>query len=232
MILDPIYFLFIAPGFILSLWASWKVRSTFNKLSHTPNLRGLTGKEAAEAMLRAAGIYDVKVVPTYGHLTDYYHPLQKVLALSESVYGSRSIAAIGVACHEAGHAIQHAKGYVPLYLRSMLVPATTFATNAGYFVMLGGLLMNAMGLVALGGILAFGVTLLFQIVTLPVEFDASKRAKEVAFEIGLVTEEEKRGMAKVLNAAALTYVAAAITTLLTLLYYLWRAGLLAGSNED
>ena len=230
MFFDPMYFLFLAPGLALSLWASFRVKSAFNKYSKVRSARGLTGAEAAQEMLDRAGITGVKIVPTHGILSDHYNPLNKTLALSESVYQSNSIAAIGVATHEAGHAIQHARNYAPLWVRSMLVPTASIGSSVGYFVMLGGLIFSSTNLVLAGAVL-FSAVLLFQIVTLPVEFDASRRAKVLVVEHGIITAQEREGVDRVLNAAALTYVAAAISTLLTLLYFLMRAGLLGGRRD-
>jgi Zn-dependent membrane protease YugP len=229
MIFAPVYLLFMIPALLLSLWASWRTKSAFKKYSRVRTLSGLTGAQAAQLMLDRAGIHDVKVVPTRGFLSDHYNPMNKTLALSESVYGSPSVAAVGVACHEAGHAIQHAKHYAPLKLRSALVPTAGIGSSLGYLVMLGGLIFGSANMVGVGAVL-FSAVLLFQIVTLPVEFDASRRAKVLAVEHGIVLEQERRGVDRVLNAAALTYVAAAVSTLLTLLYFLLRAGLLGGRD--
>ena len=230
MIFDPMYFLFIAPGLALSLWASFRVKSAFNKYSKVRSARGLTGAEAAQEMLDRAGIADVKIVPTHGMLSDHYNPLNKTLALSESVYRSNSIAAIGVATHEAGHAIQHARNYAPLWVRSTLVPTANIGSSIGYLVMLGGLIFSSANMVLAGAVL-FSAVLLFQIVTLPVEFDASRRAKVLVVEHGIISAQEREGMDRVLNAAAMTYVAAAVSTLMTLLYFLMRAGLLGGRRD-
>jgi Zn-dependent membrane protease YugP len=219
---DPTYFLFLLPALALSLWASWRTKAAFNKFSKVRTLRGLTGAQAALEMLRGAGISDVRVVPTNGFLSDHYNPANKTLALSEATYASNSVAAVGVACHEAGHAIQHAQGYKPLWLRSALVPTANFGSSASYFVVIGGMLFHSANLVYLGALL-FSVVLLFQVVTLPVEFDATARAKRLAVETGVVMPQERVGMDKVLNAAAMTYVAAVVSTLMTLLYYLLRA---------
>ena len=227
MIFDPMYFLFLAPGLALSLWASWRVKSNFNKYSKVRSSRGITGAEAAAELLCTASIDDVKIVRTAGKLSDHYNPINKTLALSESVYDSSSIAAIGVATHEAGHAIQHAKHYGPLWVRSMLVPTANIGSSIGYFVMLIGLFMASTNMVLVGAVL-FSMVLLFQIVTLPVEFDATRRAKALVVEHGIILPQEREGVDRVLNAAALTYVAAAISTLLTLLYFLWRSGLIGG----
>jgi len=220
--IDPTYLLFILPALALSLWATWRTRSAFKKYSRVRTLRGLTGAQAAQEMLRRAGIPEVQVVPTRGFLSDHYNPANRTLALSEATYASNSVAAVGVACHEAGHAIQHAEGYKPLWLRSALVPTANIGSSAGYFVMLGGLLFHSANLIYFGALL-FSVVLLFQIVTLPVEFDATARAKRLAVETGVVLPQEREGMDKVLNAAAMTYVAAVVSTLMTLLYYLLRA---------
>jgi Zn-dependent membrane protease YugP len=225
------YFLFIGPALLLSLWASFRTKSAFNKYSRVRTMRGLTGAQAAQILLDQAGIGDVKIVATHGTLTDHYNPVTKTLALSEPVYASNSVAAVGVACHEAGHAIQHARAYKPLWLRSALVPTAGIGSSLGYMVMLGGLLFSSTNMVLIGAML-FSAVLLFQVVTLPVEFDASARAKKLAFANGIVLDQERAGMSKVLNAAALTYVAAAVSTLMTLLYFLVRSGLLGGSQRD
>jgi Zn-dependent membrane protease YugP len=241
MYLDPTYFLFILPALALSLWASWRTKSAFNKYSQVRTYRGMTGAQAAQEMLRAANVQGVEIVPTHGMLTDHYNPLSKKLALSEAVYASNSVAAVGVACHEAGHAIQHAQNYKPMWIRSMLVPVANIGSTVGYLVMMLGLFLmyasrNAespgmgQGIVLFGALL-FSAVLAFQVVTLPVEFDASARAKRLAVETGIVLPQEREGMDKVLNAAALTYVAAAVSTLMTLLYFLLRAGLLGGRRD-
>lgn len=222
MFFDPMYFVFILPALALSLWASWRTHAAFKKYSKVRTLRGLTGAQAAQEILHRAGIFDVQVVPTNGFLSDHYNPANKTLALSESTYASNSVAAVGVACHEAGHAIQHAEGYKPLWLRSALVPTANFGSSTAYFVIIGGMLFHSANLVYLGALL-FSAVLLFQIVTLPVEFDATARAKRLAVETGIVQPDERRGMDKVLNAAAMTYVAAVISTLMTVLYYVLRA---------
>jgi Zn-dependent membrane protease YugP len=224
------YLLFLAPGLALSLWASFRVKSTFNKYKQVKTRRGMTGAEAAWELLRRAGITDVEVVRSSGVLSDHYNPVTKKLALSEEVYGSTSVAAVGVATHEAGHAIQHAQHYAPLWVRSMLVPTANIGSSIGYLAMAGGLMLSMTNMVVIGAVL-FSAVLLFQVVTLPVEFDASRRAKALVVEYGIVTMEERKGVDAVLNAAALTYVAAAVTTLLTLLYFLQRAGLL-GERRD
>ncbi len=230
MYFDPMYFLFVGPALLLSLWASWRTKKTFDRYSRVRSARGLTGAQAARAMLDGANIHDVEIVPAQGFLSDHYNPLTKKLALSQPVYGSPSLAAVGVACHEAGHAVQHARHYAPLWVRSALVPTANIGSNFGYIGMLFGLILHFKGLFLLGALL-FSAVVLFQLVTLPVEYDASSRAKRLAFEQGLVLDQERAGMAKVLNAAALTYVAAAISSLMTLLYFLLRSGLLGGRRS-
>jgi Zn-dependent membrane protease YugP len=227
MVYDPLYFLFFIPPLLLSVWASWRTRSAFKKYSKVRAMTGLTGAQAAERLLREADINDVKVVPTRGHLSDHYNPSTRTLALSEGVYGSPSLAAVGVACHEAGHAIQHKEGYGALKLRSLLVPTANLGSKFGYFAMLIGLFIQQTGLVLAGAVL-FSAVILFQLVTLPVEFDASARAKRLAVQYGIVSSQERTGVDSVLNAAALTYVAAAVASLGQLLYFLVRSGLLGG----
>jgi len=229
MYFDPVYFLFIIPPFLLSLWASFLTKKNFKRYSKVPVSTGLTGAQAAAEMLRRAGIMDVRIQATRGFLSDHYNPAKKTLNLSPAVYQTPSIAAVGVACHEAGHAIQHATGYKALGLRSALVPTANIGSNFGYFIMLIGLFVASSKMVLLGAVLFSGVVL-FQLVTLPVEFDASARAKRLVVEYGLVGPGEERGVAKVLNAAALTYVAAAASSIMTLLYFLLRAGLLGGRD--
>ena len=231
MFFDPLYLLFMVPGLLLSLWATWRVRSTFARYSRVRTANGITGADAAGRLLAGAGVRDVRIVATSGYLSDHYDPGTKTLALSQEVFGSPSVAAVGVACHEAGHAIQHAQSYAPMSVRSVLVPTANIGSSIGYMAMLGGLFLQSQGLVALGAIL-FSAVLLFQVVTLPVEFDASARAKRLAFEHGIVLDRERDGVNDVLNAAAMTYLAAVVSTLLTLLYFLVRAGLLGGRRDD
>ena len=231
MFFDPMYLLFVLPAMALSFWASLRTKSAFNKYSQVRSARGLSGAEAARIMLDREGLQDVKIERASGFLSDHYNPLTRSLALSEGVYDSRSIAAIGVATHEAGHAVQHAHHYAPMWLRSTLVPTANIGSSIGYFVMLIGLMLQASNMVLIGAVL-FSMVLLFQVVTLPVEFDASARAKRLAVEHGIITSSERQGVDRVLNAAALTYVAAAVSTLMTLLYFLLRSGLLGGRRDD
>jgi uncharacterized protein len=230
MIFDPMYiWMVLIPGMLIAGGASLMVRTAFSRYSKVGSRHGFTGAQAAQALLDRAGIHDVRVVPTQGYLTDHYNPVSKQLALSETVYSGRSLAAVGVAAHEAGHAIQHAQNYAPLWIRSALVPIAGIGSNLGYIVMLVGLMISPF-VVALGAVLFTGV-LLFQIVTLPVEFDATARAKRLVVEAGIIDPDERYGMDRVLNAAAMTYVAAVISTLLTLAYFLLRSGLLGGRDD-
>ena len=230
MFFDPMYLLFAAPGLLLSLWASSRVRSEFGRYSQVGTLGGWTGAEAARRLLDDAGLHSVAVVETEGYLSDHYDPVHRQLALSRDVYYGHSVASVGVATHEAGHALQHAQGYVPLWFRSALVPLANIGTSAGYVVMAVGLFLHPF-VVILGAAL-FSMVLLFQVVTMPVEFDASWRAKRLVVEAGIVQPSEREGIDRVLDAAALTYIAAAISSLGVLMYYLFRAGLLGGSSDD
>lgn len=211
------------------------VKSTFKKYSNVRTRNGYTGAQAAQKLLDNAGIHDVQVVRSQGYLSDHYNPSTKQLALSEPVYDSNSIAAVGVATHEAGHAIQHATSYAPLGWRSAIVPLAQLGSNAGYFAMFGGLLLMTLNaalgqwVVGLGAVL-FGLMLLFQLITLPVEYNASARAKKLVVQSGIIYQDERTGIDRVLNAAALTYVAAAVSTALTLVYFLIRSGLLGGRD--
>lgn len=212
---DPTYILLL-PALILSIYASMKVRSTFAYYSEIPNSRRLTGREAAEIILRSIGLDNVRIEPIPGTLTDHYDPTTKVLRLSEPVYSEPSVAALGVAAHEIGHAIQHATGYYALALRSSLVPVANIGTNLAFPLFFLGFIFGSSSLMNIG-ILAFSLAVLFYLITLPVELNASKRAQEVLLSLGLVTQKEAEGVKKVLNAAALTYLAAALTALLNLL---------------
>lgn len=230
MFFDPVYLLFALPGLLLSMWASYRVRSAFDACSQIPSLHGYSGAQAAQRLLDEAGLHDVGIVETDGYLSDHYDPTSRQLALSHDVYHGNSLASIGVACHEAGHAIQHATGYLPLTLRSILVPTASIGSSVGYIVMAVGLMMSPW--VVLIGAAIFSMVLMFQVVTLPVEFDASARAKRLVVESGIIEPWEREGIDRVLNAAALTYVAAAFSTLMVLAYYLFRAGLFGGSRDE
>lgn len=228
MFFDPLYLMFMIPGFLLSLWASARTKSAFSKYGKVR--ARMTGAQAARSMLNQAGLYDVKVNRAQGFLSDHYNPATRSLALSPDVHDRPSIAAVGVACHEAGHAIQHANSYAPLQLRSALVPMASIGSTLSWIVIFAGAVLASAGMIQLG-IVLFSATVAFQLVTLPVEFDASKRAKELVVNYGILAPQERVGVDKVLNAAAWTYVAAAVTSILTLLYFLMRFGMLGGSDD-
>ena len=231
MFFDPIYFLFVGPGIILALIASFKVKSTFARYSKIMASSGMTGAEAAQQMLTRNGVTNVKIEKASGFLSDHYDPTSRTLRLSDDVYESASLSAIGVACHEAGHALQHASAYAWLGLRSSLVPATQFGSWGSYIFFLLGMFMHNPKMIMIG-IVLFTITVVFSLITLPVEWDASARAKKLMVSSGIVSIREQEDAGRVLNAAFLTYVASAITALLTLLYYLYRAGLLGGRRND
>ncbi|HNY63948.1 MAG TPA: zinc metallopeptidase [Deltaproteobacteria bacterium] len=229
MIFDPLYLIMIVPALLLSIYAQVKVKSTYSKFSQVPTFRGVTGAQAAQMILKASGVHDVSIEITRGFLSDHYDPRSKVLRLSESVYAGNSIASVGVAAHEAGHAIQDAFAYAPLKLRSALVPVSNLGSNLSWPLLIIGFIFMSQSLI-LAGILFFTLAVLFQIITLPVEFNASSRALTALPATGILSEDEVKGARKVLSAAALTYVAAASAAILQLLYFIMRAGLL-GRDE-
>ena len=231
MFFDPWYFLFLAPGLLLSLLASWMTKSTFKKYSRIRGSKGLTGAQAADAMLKRNGVHDCRIERVGGMLTDHYDRRNKTLRLSDEVYSSTSLSAVGVACHEAGHALQHANAYAFLTMRSSLVPLVGVSSNFGYIIIISGMFMHSKPLL-LAGCALFAVGTLFAIITLPVEWDASARAKKAMVTAGLVSPQESSHAGKVLNAAFLTYLAAAISSIMVLLYYLWRSGLIGGNSDD
>ncbi|WP_274650078.1 zinc metallopeptidase [Paenibacillus humicola] len=209
----------IIPAFILSVWAQFRVRGTFNRWSEVSTYSGMTGYDAARRMLDANGLHDVPIEPVPGALTDHYDPIHRVVRLSEPVYYESSISAVSVACHEVGHAIQHKVHYPMLTLRHRIFPVVNIASGAAPFLLIAGFLFNMTGLIGLG-ILFFSCAVAFQLITLPVEFNASSRARALMVSEGFITNDEERGVAKVLNAAALTYVAAALISMLELLKYI------------
>lgn len=223
---DPTYLLVLI-GAVLCIWAQMRVSSTYRKYSKVRSRSGMTGAEAARRILQMSGIYDVRVEHVRGELTDHYDPARKVLRLSDSVYDSVSIAAIGVAAHECGHAVQHDKGYAPLSLRTALVPAANIGSWAGMPLILLGVFLGMNQLLIQIGIWVFSLAVLFQVVTLPVEFNASSRALSMLGDYGMLERDETGGCRKVLSAAALTYVAAAASSILQLL----RLVLLFGNNR-
>ncbi len=226
MILDSNYLLFVAlPGLLLGLWAQAKLSMAYSKYSRVGLAADLTGAQAAREILDQAGLVNVPVQEVHGHLTDHYDPTKRALFLSTNNYHGRSIAAVGVAAHEAGHALQHQAAYAPLELRMSLVSVTQFASMAWMGIILLGAFLGAAVFAKLiwVAVAIFAVMAFFQLVTLPVEFDASRRAKERLLSLGLVQSHEAEGVNKVLGAAAMTYVAAMVSSVLTLLYYLTLA---------
>ena len=225
---DPTYILVLI-GVIISLWASAKVKTTYAKYSRVRSMSGMTGAQAAERILYSAGIYDVRIEHVRGDLTDHYDPRNRVLRLSDMVYGSTSVAAIGVAAHECGHAVQDQKDYAPLRIRNSLVPVANFGTMAAWPILIVGLIFGYNSTLIHLGILLFSLGVLFQLVTLPVEFDASRRAIEMLGSQGILYGDEVRQTRKVLSAAAMTYVAAAAAAILSLLRLLILFG---GRDSD
>ena len=231
-IIDPMYFVFIAPAFVLGMIAQWRVKSTFASMSQVP--ARMSGAQAARMMLDSAGLHDVGIEQVAGHLSDHYDPRAKMLRLSPNVYGGRSMAALGVACHEAGHAFQDAKGYKPLIVRNAAVPLANFGSNIGATLAGVGVMFTFYGagignILLLAGIVLFSGVVFFQLVNLPVEFDASNRARRHLVSANLIAPNEEQFVAKVLNAAALTYVAGTLQAVLTLAYYIFR---LMGNDRD
>lgn len=229
-VFDPVYLMMLLPAMILAGIASLLTQSTFRRYSRVGSYSGMSGAEAAERMLRSQGIYNVDIKPVRGFLSDHYDPVMRTLRLSPDVYQSRSLSAIGVACHEAGHALQHAGGYLPLALRSALVPAAQIGSSGSYIIFLLGFLFQSIAMMKIG-VYLFAMVVLFSIITLPVEWNATARAKRLMVNAGIVTPSEAGAAGAVLNAAFLTYVASAFTAIMTLLYYMMRAGLL-GRNDD
>ena len=218
---DWTYMVLVLPCIILSLWASSRVNSTFKKYSQQHSIRRITGAQAAQRVLSANGVSGVRIERVSGNLTDHYDPKTNVIRLSDSVHDSSSTAAIGVACHEAGHAVQYAQSYAPIKLRAAIIPVTNFGSRLAMPLILIGILLSAFGELSTSlvylGIACFGLSLVFQLITLPVEFNASRRAMEAIESGNLLTEEEQRGAKKTLSAAAMTYVAATAVALAQLL---------------
>lgn len=216
MLYNPMFYLFISPALLLMAWAQWRVKSSYGRAMQIP--APLSGAAAARYILDQAGLQDVPVEPTQGELSDHYDPRDRTVHLSAEVYHSRSMAAVGIAAHEVGHAIQHATGYLPLVMRNIAVPAARFGPMLFIVLVLLGALLGSAKLI-LAGLIAYGGILVFQLINLPVEFDASNRAKRVLSELNIVDAEGAVAVRDVLNAAGWTYVAATLQAFLTLLYY-------------
>lgn len=223
---DPMYWLFILPALLLGLWAQFRIKVNYATAQQLA--APLSGAAAARHILDSAGLGNVGIEMVPGHLSDHYDPRDKVLRLSEEVYHSRSLAAVGIAAHEAGHALQDANAYAPLVIRNAAVPIAGFGSNAGILMAIFGAILNMPGLIW-AGIIAFSAVVFFQVVNLPVEFNASARAKAVLVDLGIIDREGLYYVNKVLNAAAMTYVAATLQAILTLLYLIWRFG---GQSRD
>lgn len=219
--IDYYYIILVIPAMLISLWAQFKVKSTYKKYSGVRNARGITGAYAAQAVLTHYGIRDVRIEPVSGNLTDHYDPKSKVIRLSEGVYNATSIAAIGIACHEAGHAAQHANNYLPIKIRNTLVPVCNIGSRLGVPLALFGYVLGFEPLIAFGLMLYAAITV-FQLVTLPVEFNASRRAIKVIDETNLLYDDEMSGAKKVLKSAAMTYVASMLVALASLLRLILR----------
>lgn len=233
MYFDPLYFVFLIPGMLIAGFASMKVKAAFNKYSRIGASSGLTGAQVARTILDRNGLSDIAVERVQGHLSDHYDPSKRVLRLSPQVHDSYSIAAQGIAAHEAGHALQHKEQYAPLTLRSALVPVASFGSRVSWILIMIGMFMAYSGggmLIAKLGVLLFATTVAFTFVTLPVEFNASTRAKAILTNQGFIHANEQEGINAVLNAAALTYVAGAVSAVLQLLYFMVRLGLLGGDD--
>jgi hypothetical protein len=218
-IFDPMYYLIALPALFLGLYAQFKVQSTYKRYSQVRNGRSMPGQEAAQRLLEASGLYDVRVRETQGQLSDHYDPRNKVLALSRGVAGVPSVAALGIVAHEVGHAIQDQQGYLPMKLRGGLVPVVQLGSWLGPLIFIAGMFLPVPNL-SLVGLVLFSGTFVFSLVTLPVELDASRRAVAILERSGLLMGDEVRGVRSVLSAAALTYVAAAVQSLSTILYYM------------
>jgi Zn-dependent membrane protease YugP len=221
--IHPLYLIIVGPAILFALWAQWKVKSAFSTNSERRASSGLTGAEAARKMLDHAGLSDVQIERSEGHLSDHYDPQEKKLALSPDVHDKRSLSAVGVACHEAGHAIQDAEGYLALNLRNAVVPMASIGSNLAFPLILIGIVLSMWKLVWVG-IIGFSAVVLFQLINLPVEFNASSRAKDKLAHLNIIRgSQEQQGVEEVLSAAAMTYVAATITAVAQLLYFLLLA---------
>jgi hypothetical protein len=220
---DPLYWFFLIPGLLLGIWAQIKLSHAYSKYSQVPVDSGMTGAEAAREILDRAGLTNVPVAEIPGRLSDHYDPTKRALFLSSDNFHGQTVAAVGVAAHEAGHALQHQAAYGLFNFRMAIVPITQFASMAYMGIFFVGIIFHLLNVMLPIIIATFAVITLFQLVTLPVEYDASRRAKEQLFRLGLVQEHERAGVSKVLDAAALTYVAALVSAMLNLLYYITLA---------
>ncbi len=216
---DPMYFVIVGPAILLAMWAQWKVKSAYAEASQRPARSGLSGAETAQRILDQHGITDVAIEPVKSFLGDHYDSHKRVLRLSPDVYHGRSLASLGIAAHEVGHAIQHATQYAPLTLRNGLVPMASVGSSLSMILILAGLFISLLRPLAIVGLLLFAAVVVFQLVNLPVEFNASRRARAVLLTNGMITQAEDETVAKVLNAAAMTYVAATLAAILQLLYF-------------
>ncbi len=229
---DPMYLCFMIPAIALMGFASWYVRHSYNKWSQVRASSGLTGHQAAQRLISTGNLYGVQVQGTAGQLSDHYDPRNKTLFLSQGVANSPSVAAVAISAHELGHALQDAEEYFPMRIRSMLVPAVNIGSNLGWILIMIGLVLRMTNLAWIG-VAVFSAGALFALATLPVEFNASARAKQLLYQTGIIqTEEEQRGVNQVLNAAALTYVAGLITAVMQLLYYVFLVGGMGGRRRD
>ncbi|CCZ20840.1 putative uncharacterized protein [Candidatus Apopatosoma intestinale] len=221
--MDYLYLILVLPAVIFSLWASIRINTTFKKYSKIRSMRGITGAEAARRVLDANGLQHIRIEQIPGNLTDHYDPRSDVIRLSESVYGNTSVAAVGVACHEAGHAVQHAENYAPVKIRAAIIPVTNIGSRLAIPLIILGILLNSLAsapeflVIAYIGVACYGLCTLFQLVTLPTEFDASRRALRCIESYGILGSEEIGGARRVLTAAAMTYVAALAVSLMQLL---------------
>jgi Zn-dependent membrane protease YugP len=229
---DPVYFLYVGPFLLLALWAQWRVKGTFARYSEMPLRSNISGAEAAQLILRAAGIPDVRIEGVPGMLSDHYDPTSRTVRLSTEVLQARSAAAVAVAAHECGHAIQHAQAYQPMQWRSQLVGPVNIVNSLALPMFFAGMFIQGFQFLTLFGLILFGLTLLFHVVTLPVEFDASARAIRVLEGSGLVTSDEMVGVRKTLYAAGFTYLAATLVAAAQLVYWLVRSGLIGGQSEE
>jgi Zn-dependent membrane protease YugP len=231
MLLTFDYFLLALPGILLTIWAQARISQAYAAGSRVPAASGLTGAQAALMVMRSEGVTGVAIEPVAGELSDHYDPRRKILRLSREVYSGRSLAALGVGAHEAGHAIQDASGYPALIVRNLIVPLASIGSQTFWLLVAAGLLLGMLRLVLLG-IILFSLMVVFQLVNLPVEFDASRRGRRILLSTGMISAQEEPVVARVLNAAAWTYVAATLTSVLTLFYYLIELGFFGGRRRN